>query len=165
MSTCNFTTAINGTDNIGLSRTTINTNFSNLDTAACSLSTAIISLSSRIASGALQGAKGDNGLSFFAPTGTIIPFGGSSAPSSDWLLCDGTSYQISNYTNLYSVIGTVYNTASTQSGFFNVPNLVGKLAVGASTQLPLGAQSTVLFPAGSTNTLNYLNIRQYIKAS
>jgi hypothetical protein len=167
MSTCNFTTTINGTDNIGSSRTTINTNFSNLDTAACNLSTAVLNLSAQITSGALQGAQGDPGSSFFAPVGAIALFGGgSNLAASGWLLCDGTQYQSSNYPNLYSAIGSTYNLSNdpVDPAYFRVPNLIGRLAVGASTNVPLGTQSTVLFPAGGSFTLQYLNVEHYIKS-
>jgi hypothetical protein len=163
---CNFTTAINGSDNIGLSRLTINTNFSNLDTAACTLSTAVLNLSSQISSGALQGQPGDPGSSFFAPVGTIALFSGNT-PGNGWLLCDGTQYQTnSGYQNLQAVIGYTYNITgdSNDPAYVRVPNLLGKLAVGASTQLPLGTKNVITIPAGNGTVFNYLSLKYYIKA-
>ena len=168
MSTCNFTTTINGTDNIGSSRTRINTNFSNLDTAACSLSSAVVSLSAQIKSGALKGNPGTNGTSFFAPVGTIALFGGNTAPDSTWLLCNGTRYTVgTTYSTLQSVIQDYYKPSNVpaDAGYVWVPNLTGgKIAIGASAQISLGTQSVLAFPAGSTNVLSFLSLNYFIKA-
>lgn len=62
------------------------------------------------------------------PTGTILPFAGSSAPSNA-LLCDGSAVSRNTYATLYSVIGTAYGIGD-GSTTFNVPNLKGKIPVG-----------------------------------
>jgi hypothetical protein len=51
--------------------------------------------------------------------GMIIAYGGNIAPSG-WILCNGASYTISTYPNLFSAIGYNYGGAS---GTFYVPNL------------------------------------------
>jgi microcystin-dependent protein len=65
------------------------------------------------------------------PTGSVIPFAGSSAPT-NWLLCDGRSTGISRttYANLFAVIGTTYG-AGDGSTTFNLPDLRGRVAAGA----------------------------------
>ena len=58
------------------------------------------------------------------PSGMIMPYAGSSAPSL-WLLCDGTSYSTTTYPSLYSAIGNTYGGSG---GSFNVPNFKGNIA-------------------------------------
>ena len=59
----------------------------------------------------------------------IIAFAGPSAPSSNWLICDGTAYAQSAYPALYAVIGTYWGAGS--GGLqFQVPDLRGRSALG-----------------------------------
>lgn len=61
-------------------------------------------------------------------SGMITPYGGVGAPSG-WLLCNGTSYSTSTYSNLFGVVGYTYGGSGSS---FNVPNLTGvTLAAGA----------------------------------
>tara|TARA_B100000212_G_C27379349_1_gene536244 strand:+ start:2095 stop:3549 length:1455 start_codon:yes stop_codon:yes gene_type:complete len=74
-----------------------------------------------------QGDKGDKGSEGAAgstgiPIGTIVAFGGSSAPSG-WLLCNGQS--TSSYTSLRSVVGN------------NVPDLRDRFIIGAGSSYNL----------------------------
>ena len=65
------------------------------------------------------------------PVGTIVPFAGVSVPTG-WLLCDGTEYRISDYLTLYNTILYQFKDQSqVQSGFFGVPDLRGRFALGA----------------------------------
>jgi microcystin-dependent protein len=66
--------------------------------------------------------------SAFVPTGGYIPFGGSSAPTG-WLLCDGSAVSRTTYAALFAVIGTTYG-AGDGSSTFNVPDMIGRTAVG-----------------------------------
>jgi hypothetical protein len=59
-----------------------------------------------------------NGLS---PTGSIIVYAGSTAPSDQWLICDGSSYSTTLYSALFSVIGTTFGSDS--PGTFRVPSI------------------------------------------
>lgn len=52
----------------------------------------------------------------------------ATAPSG-WLNCDGTAVSRTEYSNLFSVIGTTFG-AGDGSTTFNLPNLCGKVAVG-----------------------------------
>jgi microcystin-dependent protein len=65
------------------------------------------------------------------PAGTIITFGGTSAPSG-YLACDGASKDRTTYADLFSAIGTTWGSADANS--FNVPNLQGAFLRGAGTQ-------------------------------
>ena len=63
-----------------------------------------------------------------APTGSIIAYGGTTAPPG-WLLCDGASYLISEYPELHAVIGSAFGTIDSNN-LFNVPDLQGKFLRG-----------------------------------
>ena len=69
----------------------------------------------------------------FPPTGSIMPYAGSTAPSG-WLLCDGTQYSTVTYAALYAVCGSLYDTSAGQAaptaGNFRVPILKGRTPVG-----------------------------------
>lgn len=67
------------------------------------------------------------------PSGSILPFGGNTAPSNA-LLCNGQEVSRATYSNLFDVIGTTYGSGN-GSTTFNVPNLKGRALVGLdSTQ-------------------------------
>lgn len=68
------------------------------------------------------------------PVGTVIMYAGSigagpeySGIPSGWILCDGTAYQTTSYTDLNSVIGTRYGPTPATPGYFAVPNLVDRV--------------------------------------
>ena len=63
------------------------------------------------------------------PIGTVLSFAGQTAPRG-FLLCDGDSYKVSEYPDLYAVIGNAYG-GDTEN--FNVPNLVDKFIQGSTT--------------------------------
>jgi len=67
------------------------------------------------------------------PVGTILPFAGpkSSLPNG-YLLCDGGELLISEYTDLYNLIGYTYRPASLLKGFstFALPDLRGRFPLG-----------------------------------
>ena len=65
-----------------------------------------------------------------APSGTIVAFGGTVAPTG-WLLCDGTSYSRATYTNLFTAIGTSFGFVD--GTHFNVPDLRGMFLRGSGT--------------------------------
>jgi len=69
------------------------------------------------------------------PVGVILPYAGTSAPVG-WLLCDGSEHRISEYSNgtdlLFDVIGYTYGASPTvTTGFFKVPDLRGRVPLGA----------------------------------
>ena len=55
------------------------------------------------------------------PAGSILPFGGTTAPIG-FLLCDGASYSATQYLALFNVIGYSFGGSA---GSFLVPSLVG----------------------------------------
>ncbi len=62
------------------------------------------------------------------PTGTILPFGGTSAPSG-WLSCDGTAISRTTYSGLFAVLGTTWGVGNGTTTF-NLPNLPRHTLVG-----------------------------------
>ena len=63
------------------------------------------------------------------PSGMIMMFATGTIPSG-YLVCDGGSYLIDNYADLYAVIGTTYETENVTSGFFQVPDMIGNAVDG-----------------------------------
>lgn len=67
------------------------------------------------------------------PTGTVLPYAGSTAPTG-FSLCDGGTLNRTTEARLFAVIGSTYG-AGDGSTTFNKPNLKGKIPVGLdSTQ-------------------------------
>jgi microcystin-dependent protein len=70
---------------------------------------------------------GDLGL----PIGAILPFAGPNLPFG-FLLCDGSELLISQYFDLYQIIGDTYNGSAPLQGnnTFRLPDLRGRFALG-----------------------------------
>jgi microcystin-dependent protein len=84
------------------------------------------------------------------PVGTIQPFA-SATPPSGWEFCNGTilnSVANTKYAALFVAIGTTYGGSGASS--FNVPNLAGRIPVGAGTQAQNGANGTGVISGGTT---------------
>lgn len=90
------------------------------------------------------------GPSVSAPTGAMLQFGGSTAPAG-YLLCDGSSYSTTTYADLYAVIGTTYGSGS---GTFQVPDLRGRVPMGAGTGTGLTARTLAGTGGTETHTLS-----------
>lgn len=77
----------------------------------------------------------DGAISFRAlasdvmPTGTMLPYAAVSAPSANWLLCDGAAVSRSAYPLLFSTIGTIFGSGDGTTTF-NVPNMKGRAPFG-----------------------------------
>jgi microcystin-dependent protein len=72
------------------------------------------------------------------PIGGIMMFGGTVAPAGGiWLMCDGSPYQTADYPALFAVIGTRFGGSG---GFFNVPPMVDRVAVGGGGKYAVGVQ-------------------------
>jgi microcystin-dependent protein len=75
-----------------------------------------------------------NSITILIPTGGIIAYTGSKAQlPGGWLVCDGAAYSRTQYTSLYSVIGTTYGTGDGTTTF-NVPNFQAAFLRGAGSQ-------------------------------
>ena len=64
------------------------------------------------------------------PVGTILPYGGSTAPEG-YLLCNGQAVSRTIYSDLFDVIGTTYGTGDGNTTF-NLPNLTNKFIEGGT---------------------------------
>lgn len=80
------------------------------------------------------------------PTGALLPYAGSAAPTG-FLLCDGASVLQASYAALFAVISTTYGSAD--GTHFNVPDLRGRVPIGVGTGAGGGAAGTGL-PTGGT---------------
>ena len=87
------------------------------------------------------------------PTGALMPYAGSSAPTG-YLLCDGSSVSSSTYLALHAVLSNTYGgSAYTGAGAlsFNLPDLRGRLPMGAGTGTGQNASGTGA-PSGTAQT-------------
>lgn len=81
--------------------------------------------------------------SFFAPIGTVLDYAGSTVPSG-YLECNGQEVLKADYPLLYAAIGDSWGVsptwpAPTDSSHFRVPNLNGRVTIGAGTGTAGGA--------------------------
>ena len=82
-----------------------------------------------------KGSTGATGSDAVMPTGSIMMFAGTIAPTG-FLLCQGQSLNRVTFANLFSVIGTTYGSNSGTN--FNIPDLSGRFPLGASLSYPQG---------------------------
>ena len=82
-----------------------------------------------IADDAVTEAKIGSGIEqSLVPVGSILAYGGTSAPT-DWLLCHGQSIaRVGTYAALFAAISTTYGTVDGDT--FNVPDLRGRVIAG-----------------------------------
>jgi microcystin-dependent protein len=66
-----------------------------------------------------------------APPGSIITFAGTATSLDGYFLCDGSSYNSSNQSNLFEAIGYTYGGSN---GIFKVPNYKGIFLRGNGSQ-------------------------------
>ena len=88
-----------------------------------------------MANAALLGTIGDQtssqaagAISALMPSGVILPFGGSTAPTG-WLVCDGSAISRTTYANLFAAIGTSHGYGD-NSTTFNLPDFRGRFMRG-----------------------------------
>lgn len=87
------------------------------------------------------------------PSGTIIDFGGTAAPTG-YLSCDGSAVSRSTYSALFTAIGTTWGSGDGTTTF-NVPNLNGRAVIGSGTGSvteAVTASSSNGFTVSSNNT-------------
>lgn len=95
---------------------------------------------------------------FLAPVGSIMQYAVSSAPSG-WVLCQGQELAIgsagSTYYALSQLLGTTYGALTDGSGgtgtsHFRVPNLAGRVPVGAGTGYQDGGSGSGAITGGTS---------------
>lgn len=65
------------------------------------------------------------------PTGAVLAYAGSAAPTG-WLLCNGAAVSRTTYADLFAVTSTTYGIGDGATTF-NLPDLLGRTAIGAGT--------------------------------
>jgi microcystin-dependent protein len=83
-----------------------------------------------------------------SPSGSMQAFAGATSPAG-WLLCDGAAVNRVTYATLFAIIATTYG-AGDGSTTFNVPNMAGRVPVGAGTQAQNGASGSGVISGGTT---------------
>jgi len=83
--------------------------------------------------------------------GQIIMFGGTFAPRG-WAFCEGQLLPISQYTAMFSILGTIYGGDGRTT--FGLPDLRGRAAFHAGHGPGLTTRSLGQKSGGETNTLN-----------
>ena len=86
------------------------------------------------------------------PTGAILPYGSSVAPSG-YVLCNGTAYNRTTYADLFGVIGVKYGVGN-GSTTFNVPDTRGRFLAGwdAGTSVLTSVTVSMITGASIGNT-------------
>ena len=87
--------------------------------------------------------------------GTIVLFAGNFAPKG-WFTCEGQTLQISQYTALYSLLGTTYGGNGTTN--FALPNFSGRVAIGAGQGPGLSNYNIGQAGGGEMTTLTLANL-------
>lgn len=86
-------------------------------------------------------------VALFVPTGMVVPFAGSSAPT-DWLLCNGAAISRTTYSDLFGICSTTYGVGNGTTTF-NIPDLRGYFVRGKDTS---GTVDPDVRDLGSTQT-------------
>ena len=66
---------------------------------------------------------------FQMPVGTVVPYAGTTEPDG-WVFCDGDEYDETVLVDLFAAIGSTFNTGGETSGYFRVPDLMGRVVAG-----------------------------------
>lgn len=106
-------------------------------------------------SGQVLSTNGSGSLSWSSasgnPTGTILMYGASSAPSG-YLSCDGSAVSRTTYAALFAIVGTTYGSGD-GSTTFNLPNLNDRFPIGVSGTKAIGSTggSSTATPSGTVS--------------
>jgi microcystin-dependent protein len=79
----------------------------------------------------------DNIVRLLMPVGSMVDFWGATPPT-NWLMCDGTVYQISTYPALGAMLGNKFGGDGTTT--FATPPMGGACSIGSNATYALGAQ-------------------------
>lgn len=102
----------------------------------------------------IQGPPGTTSDTLLVPSGVMMQYAGQSSPNG-WFLCDGSSYEISTYLDLYKVIGTMYGGSG---GYFSVPDMRGRVGIGASSSAINGLSTAKTLATSSGEETHTLTI-------
>jgi len=96
----------------------------------------------------LSASQTAGAASSLLPTGTVLAYAGTSAPSG-WLTCDGTAVSRSTYAALYTAIGVAHGYGD-NSTTFNLPDYRGRFVRGGDAMFGGSAASRDPDKAGRT---------------
>lgn len=137
-----------GDDHLRLIKSVLQTQFPNLSTTAVNPTAAQM-----------------NKLGF--QTGSVLMYASNTIPTTqtisginDFLLCDGSSYSTTTYSDLYAVIGTTFGGSGSN---FNVPDYRTYFPVGVGGSFVLGTAVSASAATG-TDTLKVQPINFIIKS-
>jgi hypothetical protein len=137
-----------GDDHLRLIKSVLQTQFPNLSTTAVNPTAAQM-----------------NKLGF--ETGSVLMYASNTIPTTqtisginDFLLCDGSSYSTTTYSDLYAVIGTTFGGSGSN---FNVPDYRTYFPVGVGGSFVLGTAVSASAATG-TDTLKVQPINFIIKS-
>lgn len=85
------------------------------------------------------------------PTGSVLATAGSSA-AAGWLICDGAEISRSTYADLFNAIGTAFGSGDGLTTF-NLPDLRGRVPIGAGTGSGLSARTLAQQVGAETHQL------------
>lgn len=140
-----FTSAADTTDNSTLTLGSSKLKVRDAGITATQLATDSV-INAKIQDGAVTAAKLDAAaVSVLMPTGSIMPYAGSSAPTG-YLLCDGAAISRSTYSTLFGVLATTYGSGD-GSSTYNIPDLRGRVIAGHGGTLLSGSADAI----GATN--------------
>lgn len=83
-----------------------------------------------------------------SPTGSLIAYAGASAPTG-WLLCDGTGKSTTTYATLFATLAYTYGGSA---GTFYLPDMRGRVPVGAGTGAQNGGSGSGAISGGTALT-------------
>ena len=92
----------------------------------------------------------DSLLDALVPVGTILPYAGSTAPNSRWLLCYGQAVSRTTYATLFALVSTAYGVGD-GSTTFNLPDYRGRVEIGLDN---LGGSSANRVTSANADSLN-----------
>lgn len=89
---------------------------------------------------------------YLTPVGSIILWGGTTVPSTNWLVCNGQAVSRTTYATLFQRYGTTWGTGD-GSTTFNLPNVQDTIPIGAGSYAGLGSSA-----GGRYKTLTIANL-------
>lgn len=107
----------------------------------------------------IVGAVCDDPLGTGLPAGSIQLFAGPTPPSG-WASCDGSAISRTGYARLFAAIGTTWGVGD-GSTTFNLPDLQGRVPVGAGAGAGLTARTLATSAGAETHTLSEANLASH----
>lgn len=133
------------------------------DIVSGTIGTARLGSGSASATTYLAGDQTWKSLYEITPSGGIMMYGGSSAPTG-YLLCDGSAVSRTTYANLYTAIGTAYG-AGDGATTFNVPDMRSRLPIGYGAGTGLSSRGIGNYGGNETHTLSTSEIPAHSHAA